>query len=683
MPAIEHNILQRTARHADPAHSTRIRVRLLQCAILIFFAVVCLRLVQIQVVEGPRFRDLAQKQYQSKVILPAERGTFFDHNGNTIATNSVFVSFAADPKVAVEDARTIATTFSKFFGKPRKYYLEKMQSDSRFVWLERQVDAGTARRITAMKLEGLIAREEPKRLYYHDQIAGQLLGCTDIDNNGIAGLELQFDQDLRGVDGYVIFQRDGLGKARPTVDYPRVDPVNGNGIVLTIDMELQALAEKELKRGVEQNKADRGIVVMMQPKTGEILALAQYPNIDPNNFGKYELADQRLRAATDIFEPGSVFKVVTASAALEYNLVKPDRKFFAENGSYVVPVASGKSRTITDTHKEGWITFQQAMEVSSNIVMAKVSDIIGSEHLYKTARDYGFGIATNVEFPGEAKGVLKKPVEWSGTTLNTIAYGYEVGVTPLQLATAYAAVANGGILMKPYLFAREVDDKGQIIRTSQPQVIRRVISEQTAGTLTDFFSGVVERGTGKTAALTVMKVAGKTGTSRKLIDGRYEQGSYTASFVGFVPADDPRLVCLVMLDNPRSGNYTGGTVSAPVFRAIVERAVSTSDLFAPAPQPHTVLAKNEAASEKQDDEDGTTASIVTVNQTELKFKAGVVPDVRGYSLRRAVGVLATGKLEPVVNGSGIVVQQSPEAGRSAKPGTKVFLTCQPRTASAN
>ncbi len=683
MPGIEQNILQPADRPADSARSARIRARLLQAGILMLFALVCLRLVQIQVVEGPRFREIARKQYQSKVILPAARGTFFDRNGNTIATNSVFVSFAADPKVGAEDARAIATTFSKYFGKPKNYYLEKMQSDSRFVWLERQVNARTARQITAAKLEGLIARDEPKRLYYHDQVAGQLLGCTDVDNIGIAGLELEFDQDLRGVDGYVIFQRDGLGRARPTVDYPRVDPVDGNGIILTIDMGLQAIAEKELKRGVEQNKADRGIVVMLMPKTGEILALAQYPNIDPNNFGKYELEDQRLRAATDIFEPGSVFKVVTSSAALEYNLVGPDRKFFGENGTYIVPVASGKTRTITDTHKEGWITFQQAMEVSSNIVMAKVSDIIGSEKLYKMARDYGFGIATNVEFPGEAKGVLKKPVEWSGTTLNTIAFGYEVGVTPLQIAAAYSAVADGGILMKPYLFAREVDDKGQIIRASQPQVIRRVVSEQTARTLTDFFSGVVERGTGKPAALPLMKVAGKTGTSRKLIEGRYEQGNYTASFVGFVPADDPKLVCLVMLDNPRSGNYTGGTVSAPVFRAIVERAVSSSDLFAPVTQAHPIIAKNDADVDKPDEGGEATPPVVSLDQTVPKAKAGIVPDVRGYSLRRAVGVLATGKLEPVVNGTGIVVQQSPEAGRIAKPGTKVFLTCQPRSFSAN
>ncbi|MBI3364103.1 MAG: transpeptidase family protein [Ignavibacteriae bacterium] len=682
MAGIEHDILH-VDQPVDPARSARIRVRLLQSGILVFFAVVCLRLIQIQVVESPKFREIAQKQYQSKVILPAARGAFVDRNENTIATNSVFVSFAADPKVAVEDARAIATTFAKLFGKPKSYYLEKLRSDSRFVWLERQVDGNTANRIAEMKLGGVIARNEPKRLYYHDQVAGQLIGCTDIDNNGIAGLELEFNQELRGADGYVIFQRDGLGRARPTVDYPRIEPIDGNSIALTIDMGLQAIAEKEVKRGVEQSKADRGIVVMLQPKTGEILALAQYPCIDPNNFGKYEADDQRLRAATDIFEPGSVFKIVTASAALEYNLVQPDRKFFAENGTYIVHAASGKSRTITDTHKEGWITFQQAVEVSSNIVMAKASEIIGSERLYKMARDYGFGIATNVEFPGEVKGVLKKPVEWSGTTLNTIAFGYEVGVTPLQIAAAYAAVANGGILMKPYLFSREIDDNGLIVRTSQPQVIRRVVSEQTAKTLTDFFTGVVERGTGKPAALPGMKVAGKTGTSRKLIEGRYEQGNYTASFVGYVPADDPQLVCLVMLDNPRGGNYTGGTVSAPVFRAIVERAMSISNIFAPMAQARTIITKNEPQSNMKDGEGQEALANTVAEQTTPKLKSGIVPDVRGYSLRRAVGVLTTGKLEPVVNGSGIVIQQSPEAGQFAKPGTKVFLTCQPKSLSAN
>jgi cell division protein FtsI (penicillin-binding protein 3) len=662
----------------DPVRSARIRLRYLQSALILFFVVVCLRLVQIQVIESIKYRKLAQTQYQSRVELPAARGMLYDRHEDLIASNSMFVSFAADPKLAADDARSIALAFSKVFGKPKSYYLEKLESESRFVWLERQVDLETAKKIDAQKLSGIVVRKEPKRLYYNGLVGGQLIGCTNIDNVGIAGIELQFENDLRGADGYVVFQRDGLGRARPSVDYPRVEPVNGNNIVLTIDLGLQAIAEKELKKGIEQNHAERGIVVMMEPQTGEVLALAQYPSIDPNSYGKYPMTDQRLRAVTDIFEPGSVFKIVTASAALEYQMVKPDKMFFAENGTYTVPVGGGKFRTITDTHKEGWITFQQAIEFSSNIVMAKISDIIGSEKLYKTARDYGFGIPTNIEFPGEASGILKKPMDWSGTTLNTIAYGYEVSVSPIQIAAAYAAVANGGVLMKPHLYKKIFNEQGQVLQTIEPQMIRRVISESTAKMLTDFFEGVVLRGTAKPAAIPGIRIAGKTGTSKKIIDGQY-QGNYTASFVGFLPVEHPRLVCLVMMDNPRGVSYYGGTTSAPVFRAIVERVLTSSDLFAPQQlQAQAVVPDTSSKGAR-------VASSENVNIDSERVPRpdnAVIPDVRGLSIRHAMSVLENLLLEPVVNGSGVVVQQSPESGKKAKPGTKIFLMCQPKSAAA-
>jgi cell division protein FtsI (penicillin-binding protein 3) len=671
-----HNVEPREEK-TDPVRSARVRLRILQSALLLFFTVVCLRLIQVQIVENSRYCKLAQTQYQSRVELPAARGTLYDRHENVIASNSMFVSFAADPKLAADDARRIAVAFAKVFNKPKSYYLDKLESESRFVWLERQVNLETAKKIDAQKLSGIVIRKEPKRLYYNAQVGGQLIGCTNIDNVGIAGIELQFDNDLQGVDGYVVFQRDGLGKARPSVDYPRVEPVNGNNVVLTIDMDMQAIAEQELKKGIEQNHAERGIVVMLQPQTGEVLALAQYPSIDPNTYGKYPVTDQRLRAVTDIFEPGSVFKIVTASAALEYQLVKPDKMFFAENGTYTVPVGGGKFRTITDTHKEGWITFQQAMEFSSNIVMAKISDIIGSEKLYKTARDYGFGISTNIEYPGEAVGVLKKPMDWSGTTLNTIAYGYEVSVSPIQIATAYAAVANGGILMKPHLYKKIFNEQGQQLQTVQPQMIRRVISESTAKMLTEFFEGVVLRGTAKPAAISGIRVAGKTGTSKKIVEGQY-QGNYTASFVGFLPVDNPRLVCLVMMDNPRGVSYYGGTTSAPVFHAIVQRLLSSSDLFAPS-ELHARMTGPDSSSKMM--QTAIARNPMMDTGRVVRSDNAVIPDVRGLSIRHAMNVLENILLEPVVNGSGVVVRQSPDVGQRVKPGTKIVLTCQPKNSS--
>ncbi len=665
--------------------SWRTRSRVLQYGLALFFLVVCFRLAQVQIFENGKYREMAQKQYQSKIMLPATRGAIYDRNGNIIASNSMFASFAADPQLAAEDADAIASKFSKIFGKPKRYYREKLQSDSKFVWLERQVSVDYLKKIDLKKLDGVVVRYEPKRLYHHDQVAGQLIGFTDIDNNGLAGMELYYDKQLHGVDGYVVFQRDGLGRARPTVDYPRVEPVNGHNVCLTIDMAIQSIAEEELRKGIEQNKADGGIVVMMEPQSGEVLALAQYPPMNPNKFTSYDVKDQRLRAVTDMFEPGSVFKVVTASAALEHNIVTPDRKFNAEHGKYIVTLVGGKQRTIRDTHEYDWITFQEGMELSSNIVMAKVSDLIGSENLYKMARDYGFGIATNIDVPGEVKGSLKKPVDWSGTTLNTIAYGYEVGVTPIQIAAAYSVVANNGTLVKPFIFEKEVDELGQVVSESVPLKIRKVISEKTAGTLRSFFEGVVERGTGKPAKIPNVRIAGKTGTSRKFVEGKYEMGSYTASFVGFFPADDPRVVCLVMMDNPRGANYTGGTTSAPIFRAIAERVLNTHEIFAPALIPDQVMAKTENTEKNitpviPQQNRKIRSSEKTDGISVVRNPGGqVVPDVKGCSIRTAIGILTGEKLRPVVIGSGTVVSQNPAAGQRANEGMKVVLNCQPKS----
>jgi cell division protein FtsI/penicillin-binding protein 2 len=320
-----------------------LRIRILRACMLVFFAAVGVRLVDIQIVHSAKYRDMAQRQYQARVPLPAIRGVVYDRNENPLATNTVFVSYAADPQLAADDANKIASKFSQVFGKPKKYYLSKLNNDSRFVWLERQVSNEYERKIDPKKFSGLVVRQEPKRLYHNDQVAGQLIGVTNIDNQGLAGIELEYDGELRGTDGYVIFQRDGRGKARPSVDYPRVAPTMGHNIYLTIDRDIQAIAEKALKKGVEENNADRGVVVVMQPATGEVLAIGQYPTVDPNSFGKYDPQDTRLRAVTDVFEPGSVFKLVTVASALEHHLISPGQRFDANHGRYIVAYPGEKA----------------------------------------------------------------------------------------------------------------------------------------------------------------------------------------------------------------------------------------------------------------------------------------------------------------------------------------------------
>jgi len=645
----------------------RIKVQILQIGLLLFFLVIGARLVQVQIIESQKYKEIAKKQYQVKITLPAVRGMLFDRRGNVIASNSVFVSFAADPKIAIEDADLIAKRFSQLFKKPINYYKKLLNSESRFVWLERFVELKYLKEVDLKKLNGIVVRYEPKRLYYNDYLAGQLIGFTNVDNVGISGIELEYEEQLHGKDGFVIFQRDGYGKARPSVDYPRVEPINGNNIYLTIDLQMQAIAEKELKKGVELNKAERGLAIILDPKTGEIFAIAQYPQLNPNKYENSEPQDQKLRAVSDLLEPGSVFKIVTAAAALEYNIVKPETKFFAEEGTYTVKISQDKTSTMYDTHKEGWITFQRAMEVSSNIVMAKVSDLIGSERLYKMARAFGFGNKTNIDFPGETNSVLKKPTEWSATTLNRLAFGYEVSVTPLHITCAYAAVANNGILMKPRLLKKITDPNGNLISESQPQQIRKVISPRTVQILKNFLEGVVEQGTGTSAKIPNIKIAGKTGTSKKLINGNYETGKYNSSFVGFFPSDDPKIVCLVMLDNPQGNSYYGGAVSAPIFRSIAQQIITTTDIMI---NPQNTLASNSQIVSK---DTSMNVGLIPVDK---------VPDVRGLSVRKAVDLLKERKLHPIINGSGIVSEQFPKPGELIKSGMNITLVCKPKLAES-
>lgn len=694
------------------------RLLTVKIILLIAFLAAALRLIQIQILDSNKYQAIARKQYEVRIVLPSTRGNIYDRQGSILVSNSMFFSYAADPKIVGDGADAVAKKFSRVFGKPEYIYLQKLESEKRFVWLERHVNPEITKRLQANTLEGVAELNEPKRLYHYDNIGGQVIGCTNTDNVGISGIEFSRDLQLRGIDGFVVMQRDGMGRKRPSADYPRRGPVHGHSIGLTIDVRYQSIVEDELKKGVDRTKAIAGLAIILNPFSGEVLAMSHYPSLNPYDIARTDIQTLRVRAVSDMYEPGSVFKIVTASAALENRLVEPTQMFFAEHGKYRVPLNGGKFRLITDTHESGNITFQQGMELSSNIVMAKVSDIIGAERLYTQARDFGFGMPTGIELSGEASGELKRPVEWSGVTLNSIAYGYEIAATPLQIAAAYCAVANGGVLMKPYLIANETNENGEIIYNGRPEKIRRVISEETAGTLRDFFIGVVERGTGQPARIPGITIAGKTGTSRKFVDGKYETGSYNASFVGFFPAEKPEIVCLVILENPKTGGYTGAMASAPIFKAIAQQIINNNGLFS-----KTAIAKND---EKENrslttvpnvshiqreiaegilESSGLRVSVLgdgdivyrqipeagkkvlrgesvqlILNQSNAATINGAiaVPDLRGMSVRRAINRLTAEKLDVAVVGSGVVVYQYPGANEFVPPATKVTLICEPK-----
>jgi cell division protein FtsI (penicillin-binding protein 3) len=708
------NIAAQPQKAPAPGEETMRRVQWLKASLLVFFAVVAVRLVQIQVVDAGRYQEIARRQYEVKVPLLAMRGNIYDRNGKILVSSAMAVSYAADPKVVGAKAEVVADRFAKVFGESnRETYLARLRKkDSRFVWLERRASQQTIARLNVQQLDGVIQANEPQRIYHYDHVAGQLLGFTDIDNNGLSGIELQFDRYLKGRDGYIVMQRDGMGRKRPTVDYPRVEPVNGNNIVLTIDLECQAIAEEELRRAIERNNAESGVVVMLDPRTGEVLAMANAPSINPNRYQTADPDAARNRAITDVFEPGSLFKIVTVAAALEHHVVSPTQKFFAENGVYRVP---GRSQPITDVHKYGMLTLREATELSSNIVMAKVATLIGAERLYTMARNFGFGTPTGIELLGEVSGQLKKPNQWSGTTLTTMAYGYEVSATPLQLAAAYAAIANGGVLMKPFLVKQILSEHNEVITETTPQAIRRVVSQATADTLRSFLRGVVERGTGVNSRSTVVAIAGKTGTTRKLVGGSYSMQAYKASFVGMFPADNPQVVCLVVLDNPKTQGYYGAYTSAPVVKGIAEKVTTTSGTMtmaeAPLPTRTDLVATPDVRAMALDAATSTLAALdlhvtadgkgsVVVQQTPApgqKVARGtsvrlvtadmattaaggntVVPDLRGLSLRRALNRLALARLGAYVEGSGIVVGQSMAPGQEVKPGTRIVIRCSPK-----
>lgn len=691
----------------------------LKLGLLLFFAVVAGRLVWIQVIQAPKYKEIAKRQYEVKVPIRAKRGNIYDRNGRILVESVMAVSYAADPKVLGVNRESVAERFAQVFGKQKEYYLAKLEKkDSRFEWLERRASLQTISRIRAKEFDGLIQTDEPKRIYHHDYIAGQTLGFTDIDNNGLSGIELEFDNELRGRDGFIIMQRDGLGRKRPVVDYPRVEPVNGTNVVLTLALDMQSVAEEELRRGIERNKATGGLVVTLEPNTGEVLAMANAPSVNPNDVRNADQAALKNRAITDMFEPGSVFKIVTVSAALEHHVVSPQQKFFAENGKYK---PRGRPKPIEDVHKfkNQTVTFRDAVEFSSNVVMAKASDIIGAEKLYRMARAFGFGIKTDFDLRGEVSGQLKKPSEWSRTTLNTMAYGYEVGVTPLQIAAAYAAVANGGTLMKPYILKQIVTEQNEVTSETSPQTIRKVISSSTADTLRDFLRGVVERGSGIQAKSANVMIAGKTGTSRKIVDGKYSTSSYTASFVGMFPADNPQVVCLVMLDNPKAFGYYGGYTSAPIVKSIAEKISATSPSFAQTPatptngkemlvMPDVRSIELESATNmlegldfdvetsgegaivlKQSPAPGTKVSRgetvrLATGGTATTVAGGytVVPDLRGLSLRRALNRLTIARLDVDINGSGVVASQSIRAGEQVKVGTRISIGCIAKSVGA-
>ncbi|MFQ5677657.1 MAG: peptidoglycan D,D-transpeptidase FtsI family protein, partial [bacterium] len=470
----------------------------------------------------------------------------------------------------VKNIAEVSRRISKVLKIPTADLLANIRKSKLFVLAARQISLEDAEKIRAMDLEGVKLIESPQRVYPLNEQLAQVLGFVGTDGKGLSGLELQFDDFLKGQDGLRIVQKDATGKKILAVDSSPDDQQNGNDLILTIDSMIQAIAEEELKAAVSKYNAKGGTVIITRPHTGEILAMASQPGFNANSPGTTTADRWRNRAITDIYEPGSTFKVVTMMAALSQGLKNLDDIIFCENGKYQV-----FGETINDPESHGWLSFRNVFKYSSNIGTAKIALELGKENLFKAARNLGFGNRSGIELPGEVPGILRKPTEWSRFSLAAISYGHEIAVTPLQMAMAYGAIANGGLLMKPAIVKSIKSKSKESIYEFRPESIRRVMTSSVAQTITDVLQAVVTEGTGDLARIPNGPVAGKTGTAQKLNSNHngYSNSKFIASFAGFYPAEHPDYLIFLCIDEPFP-THSGGKVAAPTFRKILERILS-------------------------------------------------------------------------------------------------------------
>ena len=546
---------------ADPKLS---KTRLFFIFSFFLLALSCLvaRLVFLQIFKSPQYLSIAQSQSRFMLEMQPARGHIVDRNGHEFALDVRLDSLYAVSR-DLKNKDEAADKLSKILGASRREISERLGRDKLFVWIARKLSAVKADAIKKLKIEALGFIKESLRMYPKGEAACHLIGFTDIDNNGLEGIEGYYNSFLKGVPGWRMGQRDAKQRELISREVEMVPPVDGFNVHLTIDEVIQALSDKELAETCSKFNAAGGSVIVMDPKTGDILAMSTYPVYDLNNARNSKVEIRRNRAITDMFEPGSVFKTITLSAILEEKTFGLDEKFNCENGSWAV---AGK--VLHDHRGSGTLTFREVIERSSNIGTVKGALRLGGTKLNKYIHLFGFGEKTGVGLAGEVNGLVLNLSHWSKSSIINIPIGQGIAVTPIQLAAAMGAIANDGILMKPRIISLIDDADGRPVQSFEPQEVRRVISKETSLQVRSVLEGVVERGTGKKAVVPGFKAAGKTGTAQKLApNGQYSHDKFIGSFVGFVPYDEPKLVIAVSIDEPHPVYY-GGDVAAPAFSRI-------------------------------------------------------------------------------------------------------------------
>lgn len=629
------------------------------------------RLVHLQVVEHDIYLAAAVRQQQSKIDIEALRGDIVDRNGELLAYSVRAHAIFADPSI-VDDPKATAADVCRALGdcsaKERASLEAKLDGPGQHVYIRRsrQVTPAQVERVAALKLPGVGLARDTGRYYPQGPLAAHILGWVGQDNEGQAGIELVLEQAIRGQPGVGHAQVDNQRRSVET----RIDrePLPGANIELTIDTRIQYVAEQALKAGVDRAQASGGVALVMDPHSGELYAMASYPTYDPNRFGQ-SLPDQRKNRATqDVYEPGSTFKMITATAAFEEGIVDPNELIDTNPGYYKFP--GRKPITESSGHNYGVLTFAEALVKSSNVAAVKVGLRLGGDVMSRYVRRFGFAVRSSRDFQGQSRGIWN-PIGLTDSGLGSVSMGYQISVTPLQMVAAVSAVANGGLLIEPRV-VRAIERNGVRQRVA-PNVVRRVMKPETAAVLTEILKDVVDHGTATRAQMAGYPAAGKTGTSRRVLPtGGYSSQDYNASFAGFVPADRPRLAILVLVDSPR-GAYYGGTVAAPIFKEIAETALLQLGVtpIGDGHAPVSVRAGRPTGQTRL-----TRVADKRVSTPVVIAAAGpmAMPDLRGLSLRQALRELEPTGLMPRISGAGFVTAQMPEPGASVTAETMSVLS---------
>ncbi|MDD4752977.1 MAG: stage V sporulation protein D [Desulfitobacteriaceae bacterium] len=622
-------------------------------AVAVFF-LLFIRLGYLMFVEGSELRLKAEQLRMREVPVAAKRGIIYDRNMKKLAVSiSADSVYALPPEVKHSGkADEIAKKLAPILEISEDKLKEKITADRSFEWVKRKLDFEKAQQIRDLELPGIKIVEESQRFYPKDQLACHILGFAGLDNQGLEGIEVTRDADLKGIPGEIVIEYDARGRELPQAIHKFNSPVDGNSLVLTIDETIQYFAERELDKVMASpSKPKNATIIVMRPKTGEILALASRPGYDPNNYGSFASQNWRNIAVSNSYEPGSTFKIVTMSAALEEDVVDPDDRFY--DPGYVV-VGDRRIKCWRSYQPHGSQSFREVVQNSCNPGFVEVGMKLEEKEkglFYKYINAFGFGTKTGLGLPGEASGLMIKEKNLKPINIATISIGQSISVTPLQILTAACAVSNGGVLMEPQIVKEVIDSNDNVIQDFTPKSVRRVISQETANLTCDILESVVAEGTGRNAYIEGYRVGGKTGTAQKAGPGGYMQGKYVASFIGIAPVNDPQIAALVVIDEPQGYPYYGGTLAAPIFKAVVEDSLR----YLGVPSQYAEGEKEETA-------------------PQAVKKTVTVPEVINLSFEEAKKVLTLEGLKAEIKGEGpIVTQQTPGGMAKVEAGSTVLL----------